>query len=71
MVSTVHSQQVTTLTCMFTINIEWEVYTIPAEGEKQLCDNMNKICELLMISILMTYHHANQFILWPQIAEGC
>lgn len=38
------------------------MYTIQAEGEKQVCDNMNKICESLMISILMTNHHANQFI---------
>ena len=51
--------------------IKWDVYTISAEGEKQVCDNMNKICELLMISILMTNHHANQFILWPQIADWC
>lgn len=36
------------------------MYTNSAEGEKQVCDNMNKICELLLISILMTNHHANQ-----------
>lgn len=52
-------------------NKNGNVYTILAEGEKQVCDNMNKIWELLMISILMTNHHANQFVLWPQIADWC
>lgn len=47
------------------------VKKISAEGEKQGSDNMNKICELLTISILMTNHHANQFILCPQIADWC
>lgn len=58
-------------TGVFTMKIKWDVYTISAEGEKQVCDNMNKIWELLMICILMTHHHANQFILWPQIADWC
>lgn len=58
-------------TCVFTMKIKWDVYTISAEGEKQVCDNMNKIWELLMICILMTHHHANQFVLWPQIADWC
>lgn len=30
--------------------------------EKQVCDKMNKICELLMICILMTNHHANHLV---------
>lgn len=58
-------------TGVFTKKIKWDVYTISAEGEKQVCDNMNKIWELLMICILMTHHHANQFVLWPQIADWC
>lgn len=32
---------------------------------------MNKICELLLISMLMTNRHANQLLLWPQIADWC
>lgn len=59
------------MTCMFTVKIKGDVCMILAEGEKQVCDNMNKICELLMISILMTNHHANQFILCPQITGWC
>lgn len=30
--------------------------------DKQVCNNMNKICGLLMISILMTHHHGNQLV---------
>lgn len=63
--------EVITVTSMFTIKIKWDVYTISAEEGKQVCDNMNKICELLMISILMTNHHDNQFILSPEIAHWC
>lgn len=32
------------------------------KGKQQLCLDMNKIWELLKISILMTNHHANQLI---------
>lgn len=32
---------------------------------------MNKICELLLISMLMTNRHANQLILGPQSADWC
>lgn len=63
--------EVITVTSMFTVKIKWDVYTISAEEGKQVCDNMNKICELLMISILMTNHHDNQFILSPEIAHWC
>lgn len=32
---------------------------------------MNKICELLRISMLITNRHANQLISWPQSADWC
>lgn len=62
-------------TQVFTIKIKrinWMCTQFRQGGvEKQTRHSLNKIWELLMICILMTHHHANQFVLWPQIADGC